>query len=91
MFFTTVAKEEELRVIALTADCRSRDAVKDLLGEPDQKFDKVDGFDPIWKQKLNFPASWLYTQLSAIADLRVIFDDDGLILKKIVAARCIRK
>ena len=90
-FFTSVTKEEEARVLALAADCTSRSAIESALGQPDRQFPATEHFDPIRKQKLSFPATYLYTQLSDSAELRVTFNDVGSILKKVATPRCTRR
>jgi hypothetical protein len=90
-FFTVVTKEEEERVIALAADCTSRIEIESLLGQPDKKFPPSEDFDPIHKQKLSFPGTYLYTRFSDTADLQVTFDDAGAIVRKFAVARCTRR
>ena len=89
-YFPDVSAEEHTRLLLLVEDCATRGDVSAKLGEPDKSFPKSEGFDRIWQQPISFPSCALYTKLSETAELRITFDDEGTILKKIVTSRCTR-
>jgi hypothetical protein len=79
-----VGSDEKARLLTLIEDCTSRDEIIQRLGAPDFENIRINQIDPIWNEAVKIDPAILYTKLSAVANLRVVFLDDSSVSHAVI-------